>query len=126
MNKGRGIAFLFSLLGLAVSTVPVGAVILSYFPIWAGRGGVTFLSGLTLLLLLLAIVPIFKLIRKHLESPSAPVMWFIAFIAFFSLSKISDEVTVISFVGFTSNLLGALFFKLSDKYKAKAQRENEG
>ncbi len=42
-------------------------------------------------------------------------MWFLCFALFFSLSKIADEMTVISFVGFVSNLIGAGVFKLAGR-----------
>jgi Co/Zn/Cd efflux system component len=51
-------------------------------------------------------------------------LWFISFLLFFSLSKIAEEMTVISFIGFTSNLIGAFFFKLGDR--ANTGEENEG
>ena len=73
------------------------------------------LSGFALILLLLSFVPLFKLVKKMLESPAAHTMWLICFILFFCLSKIADEMTVISFVGFVSNLIGAAIFKLADR-----------
>ncbi len=100
-----------NLVGLAVSTVPAATCILLYFPIWRERGIVTVLSGFTLLLLVLAAVPLFSFIKRALKTPSAPVMWFIIFVAFLMLSSIADEMTVISFVGFVSNLVGAIFFR---------------
>jgi hypothetical protein len=43
-------------------------------------------------------------------------MWFILFVIFFLLSKIAHEVTVISFVGFITNLIGTLLFNLAKRY----------
>jgi hypothetical protein len=39
------------------------------------------------------------------------------------LSKIADEMTVISFVGFTTNLIGMLFFKIARKYGKEEKDE---
>ncbi len=100
-----------NLVGIAVSTLPVAVCILLYFPIWRERGIAAMLSGFTLLLLALAAVPLINLIKRVLKSPSAPVMWFIIFIAFLTLSGIADEMTVVAFVGFISNLIGAIFFR---------------
>jgi nicotinamide riboside transporter PnuC len=47
------------------------------------------------------------------------MMWFIIFITFMLLSRIADEVTVISFIGFVGNLIGAACFKL-----ARARRDD--
>ena len=126
MNKSVRLRFLFTALGLVISTVPVGASILLYFPVWAERGSGEVLSGFSLLLLLMAAVPALKLGKRLLTSPSAPIMWLAAFVIFFMLSKIADDMTVICFVGFLSNLVGAFFFKLSDRYKDKRTVEDEG
>ena len=48
------------------------------------------------------------------------------FVLFFVLSKIADEMTVIAFVGFVSNLLGALLFKLSGLKKVRGNDNEQG
>ena len=105
---------IFNLIGIVTSTVPAAVCILLYFPLWRERSIVATVSGFALLLLVLAAVPIFNLIKKALRSPSAPLMWFIVFITFLALSSITDEMTVIGFVGFVSNLIGAIFFRLAE------------
>ncbi len=101
----------FNLIGLVISVVPVAVCILLYFPVWRERGIVATLSGFTLLLLALASVPLWKVIKRALRSPSAPLMWFTVFIVFLALSSIAEEMTVVAFVGFVSNLIGAVFFR---------------
>lgn len=98
-------------IGLAICTVPVFTAIILYFPIWKEKGGAAALSGFALLLILMALVPLFSTVKAWLRSPAAHTMWFIAFIIFLLLSKIADEMTVISFVGFISNFIGAFFLK---------------
>ena len=115
----------FSGLGLIFSIVPVLTAILLYFPIWNERGGGTVLSGFALLLLLLAFVPLFRMIKAALKSPSSYTMWFIVFIIFFMLSKIADEMTVISFVGFVGNFVGSLFFKAARRIERRDEREGQ-
>lgn len=100
-------------LGVAVSVLPPAIAALSYFPIWCAAGGEYVVSGFVALLLLLCALPLFNVIKKVLKSPSVWVMWLIAFIAFFSLSKIADEMVIISFVGFVSNVVGAVLFRLA-------------
>ena len=103
-----------NLAGLVASTLPVAVCILFYFPVWRERGIVATLSGFTLLLLALAAVPLINLLKRALKSPSAPLMWFIIFIAFLTLSSIADEMTVVAFVGFVSNLIGSVIFRLAE------------
>ena len=113
---------LFNALGMGISILPVAVSIFSYFPLWMRRGNASVLSGVSLFLICLAAVPLFKYLKQIMHSPSAPVMWFIVFVIFLLLSRIADEMTVISFVGFTTNLIGAFFFKLARRY-GKEQRD---
>lgn len=101
--------------GLAISIIPVSIAIFSYFPIWAKRDDNSLLSGISLLLIAVALVPLYKHIRQTLRSPSAPLMWFFSFAIFLLLSRIAHEMTVISFVGFVTNLIGSLFFKAAKR-----------
>lgn len=114
---------LFKALGLAVCILPVSAAIFTYFPLWASRRDNSVLSGVALVLFFMALVPLYKYVGKALKSPSAHTLWFIVFAAFFLLSKIADEMTVISFVGFISNLAGSFIFKLADRYKNGRREE---
>ena len=115
---------LYNTLGLAISIIPVSIAIISYFPIWAKRNDSSLLSGLSLILIAVALVPLYKHIRQALKSPSAPLMWFFSFAIFFLLSRIADEMTVISFVGFITNIIGSLLFKAAKKLEKEA--DNEG
>lgn len=108
---------LFYLTGLLICIVPVMICVLSYFPLWASKSGAHVVSGFAALLCILALSPLFKVVKEALKSPASYVVWFGAFLLFFLLSKIAAEMTVISFVGFISNLVGAFFFKTADKYK---------
>lgn len=111
-------------LGIAVCICPVMIAILSYFPIWIRKESACVISGIALCLIFLALIPFYKYILKALRSPSAYMMWFMVFVIFFLLSKIADEMTVISFVGFISNLIGALIFKLAKIYEERG-KDNE-
>ena len=91
----------------------------SYFPIWQERGSGAVLSGFTLALLLISAVPIFKAIKRILSSLASYTVWLIIFLLFMLLSAIADEVTVISLIGFISNVIGAILFKLSERGRAK-------
>ena len=104
---------LWNALGLFFSVIPVSVAIFSYFPIWISRADASILSGMSLVLIAVAMIPFYKYVKEALRSASVPFMWFIIFVCFFLLSRIADEITVISFVGFVSNLLGSVFFKIA-------------
>ena len=126
MNKARRKFYLLYAVGLILSVLPVLSSIILYFPIWVNRGAMTIISGFSLILMLMAIVPVIKLVKQVLKSPAAYLMWFVAFLIFFMLSEIADDMRVICFVGFISNLLGAVFFKLAERYKKTGVGANEG
>ena len=104
-------------LGLMLCVVPVATAVLLYFPLWCTMGGGAVVSGFSVLLIILCIIPLGKHIKEMLKSPSGYTLWLVLFVLFLLLSKIANEMAVISFVGFIGNVLGAIAFKLSEKYK---------
>ena len=110
-------------IGLIISILPPLLAVFSFFPIWKERGAEAMLSGISLFLILISAVPFFRAVKAALKSPSAPLIWFVLFVLFFSLSKIADDITVISFIGFVSNLAGALFFSLAKRFEVKKTNE---
>ena len=97
-------------IALAVCVAPPLIATVSYFPIWMIKGDAYVLSGFALCLALLSLIPFYKHLARLLKSPSAYSVWLILFILFFLLSRIAEEMTVISFVGFIGNALGAICF----------------
>ena len=116
---------IFKTAGMLFSIAPVTIAILSYFPIWIGGGGGKVLSGFTVLLCALAHVPLLKGLKKLFESPASYTVWLVMLIAFLVLSNIAHEMTVISLIGFISNALGAVMFKLADKFPLEGERKDE-
>ena len=121
MKKNNIKAFWLRLLALIISILPVGACVLLYFPIWKEVGSGALLSGFSLLLLLASAVPLFNYFKDRMKTPAAHTMWLISFLLFFTLSNIAKEMTVISFVGFISNLIGSFLFKAADLCEKKEE-----
>lgn len=127
MRRNNGIASALALrfIGMAVCIIPAAIVTLSYFPLWIARDDASVLSGISLILIVISIIPLLKYIKTVFASPSAHTVWLIGFVSFFLLSKIADEITVISFVGFISNLIGTFIFKAAEKI-GKGEKNDEG
>lgn len=104
-----------NLVGLIFSVVPPLVATLSYFPLFVEKGTGSVASGIALVLLIVSAVPLFKFVRRALDSPSARTVWLVAFVLFFTLGRIADEITVISFVGALSNLIAGIFFALAKR-----------
>ena len=104
---------LFNALGLFFSVIPPAVSIFSYFPIWVAREDASVLSGLSLVLIIAALIPCYKYVKEALRTPTHPINTLPKFLVFMLLSSIAHEITVISFVGFVSNTVGAVFFKIA-------------
>ena len=96
--------------GFMLCILPPAVCTLMYFPLWKEVGYESCIAGGTALLLALSAIPLHKLIKRFFESYSSYMIWLILFLLFLALSKIADQMTVISLVGFIGNLLGAICF----------------
>ena len=105
--------------GLILCVAPPAICTLSYFPLWSNAGGGRVIAGGAALLLVMCAIPIVKFFKKNFESFASYLMWLCAFLVFLLLSRIAEEMTVITFVGFVSNLIGAIFFALAKRCGVK-------
>ena len=116
-NNQNFVKFALHFGGLILCVVPPIICTLSYFPLWKSAGGEQLVSGGTALLIILAMIPFYKYLRKALESAASYMIWLVIFVFCFLMAKIINEITVIAFVGLISNLIGALLMKLGDRKK---------
>lgn len=114
-NNGGFAKFILHIVGLLVCAIPPIICTLSYFPLWISGGGEQMISGGAALLIILAALPFYKFLRKKLESAASYIVWLFIFLFCFLMAKIIDQVTVISFVGLISNLIGAVLLKIGEK-----------
>ena len=104
--------WLFRTLGLALCVLPPALATLEYFPLWFSEGR-TAVSAVAVLLLLLSAVPIIRLVRKHLRSPSAWMLWLVLWALLAALRPILAAIETIALISFPTSLLGALCFRLA-------------
>lgn len=90
-----------------------------YFPVWVTRSAEATISGIVVVLGLLSVIPLYRVIKERLRSPSAWLLWLLIFLIFSALAEIVAEVRVISFVGFVSNAVGAVLYKVGKRVKEK-------
>ena len=101
------------IIGFVLCVVPPAVCALTYFPLWKASGYASCLAGGAVIILAVCFVPIYKFISRVMKSYSSYVMWLILFLVFFTLSKIADQMTVISLVGFVSNVLGEVCMRIA-------------
>lgn len=122
-NNGSFANFILHFVGILLCVLPPAVCTLLYFPLWKAGGYASCIAGGTALVLALCLIPIYKLIATRLQSNSSYIMWLILFVLFFALSKIADQMTVISFVGFVSNLLGSVFMGIARRRALNPDKE---
>lgn len=126
MKKSRKISVFvilgLHLLGFTLCIIPPAICTLNYFPLWKTAGYEHCLAGGVALILAVCMIPLFKLFKRKLEGYSSFLIWLILFLLFFSLSRIADQMTVISFVGFVGNLLGAICFFIAGRLRGKEKK----
>lgn len=105
----------FFILGALLSVLPPALATLSYFPLWVEAGATQTVSGLCALTLVICAVPLFRIVMRHLRTPSLPLFWTLAYLLLKCLASIISELCLIAFVGACSNIVGALFFHLAKK-----------
>lgn len=111
------VIFGLHIIGFLLCIAPPAICTLMYFPLWKSGGYEQCIAGGSALLLALCMIPLYKLIKQRLKSFGSYIMWLVLFLLFFGLSRIADQMTVISFVGFVGNLLGAICFGISKRMK---------
>ena len=121
-NNSKFANFILHFIGILLCVVPPAVCALMYFPLWKNVGYASCIAGGGALLLAICCIPLYKMIIRWLQSFSSYVMWLLLFLLFLGLSRIADQMTVISFVGFVSNLIGSFFFAAA-KRRAKISPE---
>lgn len=106
--------------GLLLSVLPPAIATLEYFPLWLSEGK-TAISAIALLLLLLSALPLLRILKKHLRTPSPPLLWFILWVLLRAFLPIAAAIERIALISFPTSLLGALFFLWARK-RTKTQR----
>ena len=119
-NKAEFANIILHIIGLIICVVPPAVCTLSYFPLWTAAGGGRVIAGGAALLLVMCAMPILKFFKKNFETFASYIMWLCAFLVFLLLSRIAEEMTVITFVGFVSNVIGAIFFALAKGRRVKS------
>jgi ABC-type enterochelin transport system permease subunit len=113
------------ILGFLLCILPPAICTLSYFPLWREAGYESCIAGGVAILLILCALPIYKLIKRMLTSYSSYFLWLVLFLLFFALSRIADQMTVISLVGFIGNLLGAICFFIAKRLNKIRKSEED-
>lgn len=107
-----------TLIGYTLCTVPAAISVLEFFPLWL-QNGEKRLSAFAVVLLLLCAVPAFRVIRHHLKTPSALLLWLLLFIFVCAFRAIIDELFVVSLVALAASVPGTVCLLIAKRMKPK-------
>lgn len=122
-NKTKGKVIKASAVG--VDVVPVMVATLFQFPIWIQRDARSTVSGVFVLLMILACVPFYKQLRELFKSPSAWLMWGVAFAVMLVLRNIIDEMLPVCLVGLICNTCGEFLYKYGKTVEERPDKPKE-
>ncbi len=111
------------IIGFMLCILPPAICTVTYFPLWKSVGYEYYIAGGSALLLVLCLIPLYKYLTRALTKFSTYVMWLLLFLLFLALSKIAEQMIVISFVGFVGNLMGEICFYLAGRLKGGKANE---
>lgn len=102
------------MIGYLFSTVPAMLAVVAYFPVLHERGeGETAVSLGAILLLTVALLPLWRGIGAFFRSPSAFKIWLALFLVFYLTGRIAYEMVAVSTVGLLGSLVGLVFFRMA-------------
>lgn len=94
--------------GLAVSIAAPLIAAATQFPVWTENVEPAQISGMFVFVAILCTIPLFNHFKLALKSPSSALLWSIMFVVTWALSKIIDQIVIVSLVGAVSNIIGAV------------------
>lgn len=109
-------SIVWRILGYLFCVVPAACAVAEYFPVWTSTTEGT-VSMLGVLLLAVAVLPLWRALRDRLRSPSAWMIWLALFVSLSMLRAIIDGLIAISLVAFPTGMVGAFCFYLAKRAK---------
>lgn len=107
-----------TVIGYTLCTLPPLLATLEFFPLWVTDKEKS-ISALSLLLIAICFVPLFRAYRRHVKSPSALFLWLLFFLFLSAFRAIIDELWCVSLIGLASAVPGALCLFFAKRAKPK-------
>lgn len=94
--------------GLVISILAPLVAAATQFPVWTENVDSGQIGGMFVFVVLLCMIPLFNHLKIALKSPSSCLLWTIIFVCTWALSKIIQQLIIVSLVGTVANYVGAL------------------
>lgn len=105
-------ALTLRILALVACVVPAVIAIFQQFPVIV-QSTEKKVSAIALLLLLIAIIPLKRVLQDLFRSPSAWMIWLVIYVIFKVLGSLSESICAVAIVAVPFSVLGALLFSLA-------------
>lgn len=124
--KARTKAKILKFVAVAIDIIAPVIAAATQFPIWIHKGKGATLSGLFIVVAIICIIPAFRALVKHINTPGMPIVWTVLFAVLFALSRIIEQMLIVCIVGIISNLIGAGIYLYGDRVGSSDNYNNEG
>ena len=94
--------------GLVISILAPLVAAATQFPVWTENVDSGQIGGMFVFVALLCMIPLFNHLKIALKSPSSCLLWTTIFECTWALSKIIQQLIIVSLVGMVANYVGAL------------------
>lgn len=122
-NKTKGIILQAASLAVSVG-VPFVATIIQ-FPLFINKSAAATVSGLSVLILLVCIIPFAKHIKIAMRSASIPFVWSFIAVGLFAIHSIVEEMIIVAVLGAISNWIGMVIYRAGEKYIKQKDEDQE-
>lgn len=115
---------LWDFISRIVGAIPPIAVAMYYFPIWIQSGSRPTVSGMLIVVALVASIPFFKKFKSAFEfimNASMPVLWSVGAVISYILMNVSGQLFAICIGGLVGSALSALVCIKRNQYEEKKE-----
>ena len=122
-NKTKGIILQAASLVVSVG-VPFVATIIQ-FPLFINKSAAATVSGLSVLLLLICVIPAAKHVKIAMRSASIPFVWTAIAIGLVAINSIVEEMIIVAVLGAVANWIGAFLYRAGEKFLKEKEESQE-
>lgn len=122
-NKTKGIILQASSMVLSIG-VPFVATIIQ-FPLFVNKSAAATVSGFSVLLLLICVIPAAKHVKIAMRSASIPFVWTAIAVVLIAINSIVEEMIIVAVLGAVANWIGAFLYRAGEKFLKEKEESQE-
>lgn len=122
-NKTKGIILQASSMALSIGVPFVATVI--QFPLFVNKSAAATVSGLSVLLLLICVIPAAKHVKIAMRSASIPFVWTAIAVGLIAINSIVEEMIIVAVLGAVANWIGAFLYRAGEKFLKEKEESQE-